>query len=135
VAPLPRERRRELLDELWPVVERAIEFVLSQQTVHGEVCWAVDADGNTMDDALVTGCSSIHKSLECAINIAHALYRPCPRWVEARWRLGEALRHRPIASTGPGRARRASRWTGSTRCSAACSGAAQAKARLVGALG
>ena len=31
---------RELLDELWPVVERAIEFVLSQQTVHGEVCWA-----------------------------------------------------------------------------------------------
>ena len=86
---------RELLDELWPVVERAIEFVLSQQTVHGEVCWAVDAEGNTMDDALVTGCSSIHKSLECAINIAHALYRPCPRWVEARWRLGEALRHRP----------------------------------------
>lgn len=85
----------ELLEELWETVERAIEFVLAQQTVHGDVCWAVDAGGNTMDDALVTGCSSIHKSLECAINIAHTLRRARPRWVEARWRLGEALRHRP----------------------------------------
>jgi hypothetical protein len=86
---------RDLLEECWPMVESAIEFVLAQQSVHGEVCWAVDADGTPRDDALVTGCSSIHKSLECAINIAHVLYRRCQRWLEARWRLGEALRHRP----------------------------------------
>jgi hypothetical protein len=86
---------REFLEEMWPVVERAIEFVLAHQGVHGEIAWAVDADGRSRDDALVTGCSSIHKSLECAINIAHTLYRDARRWVEARWRLGEALRHRP----------------------------------------
>ena len=85
----------DLLQEFWPMVERAIGFVLSQQSAHGEICWAVDATGNTMDDALVTGCSSIYKSLECAINIAHTLHRDATRWVTARARLGEALRNRP----------------------------------------
>lgn len=85
----------ELLEEMWEAVERAVEFVLARQTRYGEVCWAVDGDGNTMDDALVTGCSSIHKSLECAINIAHTLRQPRPRWTEARRRLGDALRHHP----------------------------------------
>lgn len=86
---------RELLEEMWPTLEAAIEFVLSQQTAHGDICWAVSRDGSTRDDSLLTGCSSIHKSLECAINIAHTLYRDCRRWVESRHRLGEALRHRP----------------------------------------
>ena len=86
---------RDWLESMWPMVEQAIGFVLSQQTPHGDVCWAVDAAGNTRDDSLVTGCSSIYKSLECAINIAHTLYRDSSRWIGARWNLGEALRHRP----------------------------------------
>jgi hypothetical protein len=86
---------RTFLEELWVVVERAIEFVLGLQSVFGEIQWAVDAQGNTMDDALVTGCSSIHKSLECAINIAHTLGIGARRWSEARARLGDALRNRP----------------------------------------
>lgn len=87
--------RRDFLEALWPTVERAIEFVLSLQTEHGEIHWAVDADGTAREDALVTGCSSIYKSLECAHNIAVTLERPRPQWTHARIALGDALRHHP----------------------------------------
>lgn len=86
---------RDFLEHCWPTVERAIAFVLAQQGPLGEIHWAVDTDGLPMEDALVTGCASIHKSLECAINIAHTLARDARHWIAARHRLGEALRHRP----------------------------------------
>ena len=80
---------------MWPTVERAISFVLAHQGPQGEIHWAVDTDGRPMEDALVTGCSSIHKSLECAVNIAHTIARDARHWVEARRQVGDALRHRP----------------------------------------
>ncbi len=86
---------REFLLRAWPMVRAAIGFVLGQQTSHGDINWAVDASGRAMGDALVTGCSSIYKSLECAINIAVAVHDPRPEWVSARRRLGAALRERP----------------------------------------
>ena len=58
---------------MWPIVDRAIGFVLSLQSEHGEIDWAVDGAGQAKGDALVTGCSSIYKSLECAHNIAITL--------------------------------------------------------------
>ncbi len=86
---------REFLAEMWPAVERAIAFVLALQTEHGEIYWAVDGDGKPKDDALVTGCSSIYKSLECAHNIAFTVGDKRPEWLVARTRLGQALRHKP----------------------------------------
>jgi len=86
---------RDFLHGLWPTVSAAIEFVLRLQSEHGEIQWAVDAAGNTMNDALVTGCSSIYKSLECAINIATTLVEPRPHWVAAREALGDALLRKP----------------------------------------
>jgi len=86
---------RAFLARMWPVVERAITFVLSLQTEHGDIHWKVDADGVPEEDALLTGCSSIYKSLECAHNISVTLDEPRPRWLEARDRLGVALRHKP----------------------------------------
>ena len=85
----------EFLRSLWPAVERAIDFVLSLQTRYGDVHWAVDADGNPMEDALLTGCSSIYKSLECAHNIAVTLGHSRAQWFRARLALGEALRRHP----------------------------------------
>jgi len=85
----------DFLHEMWPAVERAISFVLAHQGPQGEIHWAVDTDGRPMEDALVTGCSSIHKSLECAVNIAHTIARDARHWVEARRQVGDALRHRP----------------------------------------
>jgi len=83
------------LNRLWPMIERAMAFVLSHQTEHGEVHWAINPDHSPREDALVTGCSSIYKSLECAINIAVTLEKDCREWRAARDALGECLRHKP----------------------------------------
>ncbi len=79
---------------LWPAVQKAITFVVGLQTEHGEIHWAVDAEGDPQEDALITGCSSIYKSLECACNIATTLGFDCDHWREARDQLGEALSHK-----------------------------------------
>jgi hypothetical protein len=85
----------EFLQALWPAVDRAIGFVLSLQSEHGDIHWAVNGDGSPKEDALVTGCSSIYKSLECAHNIAVTLQEDRPHWLAARERLGDALRNKP----------------------------------------
>ncbi|MEM1145110.1 MAG: prenyltransferase [Pseudomonadota bacterium] len=85
----------DFLEAMAPTVERAIEFVLGLQTRHGDVHWAVDAAGIALEDALVTGCSSIYKSLECAYNVAGTLGKSRADWLAARARLGEALRKKP----------------------------------------
>jgi hypothetical protein len=87
--------RRQFLEEMWPTVEQAIGFVLILQTEHGDIHWAINADGSAREDALVTGCSSIFKSLECAHNIAVTLGHERPEWLAARARLGEAIRNKP----------------------------------------
>lgn len=88
-------KNTEFLRRLWPTVERAIGFVLRLQSEHGEIDWAVDEQGNAKGDALMTGCSSIYKSLECAHNIAVTLGELRPDWLSARERLGVALRQKP----------------------------------------
>lgn len=86
---------KNFLNTMWPTVERAIEFVLSLQSEHGDIHWAVNKNGSPKKDALITGCSSIYKSLECAINIAATLHKETDEWSEARTKLGEALRNKP----------------------------------------
>ena len=83
------------LRTLFPVVQRAMDFVLQYQSPEGEIDWAVDPTGAPLGDALVTGCSSIYKSLECAILIAETLGQQASSWRAARARLGDALRHHP----------------------------------------
>ncbi|HAH08618.1 MAG TPA: prenyltransferase [Alphaproteobacteria bacterium] len=83
------------LRSYWPMVERAITFVLQYQSEHGEIRWSAPDPGTPQDDALVTGCSSIYKSLECAIRIAELLDHDASAWRSARRRLGEALRDKP----------------------------------------
>ncbi|MGB1438559.1 MAG: prenyltransferase, partial [Luminiphilus sp.] len=46
------------LKEFFPVVDAAMAFVLALQGDAGEIDWSVDATGEPMGDALVTGCSS-----------------------------------------------------------------------------
>ncbi|MGJ8686440.1 MAG: prenyltransferase [Spongiibacteraceae bacterium] len=88
-------KNRSFLTDMWPCVEAAMGFVLRQQSEHGEINWAVDRSGESMCDALITGCSSIYKSLECAFNISVELAKPQLAWREARESLGNALRNKP----------------------------------------
>jgi len=83
------------LEELWPTVEDAMEFVLRLQGDTGQIFWCEDTTLGVREDSLITGCSSIYKSLECALNIATSLEIQVPEWAMARTRLGNALRHHP----------------------------------------
>ncbi|MGB0922319.1 MAG: prenyltransferase [Alphaproteobacteria bacterium] len=86
---------RNFLIRFYPMVERAIDFVVSLQSEHGDIPWAAGPDGVPAKDALVTACSSIYKSLECAALCARELDEPRHDWLDARARLGDALRTKP----------------------------------------
>jgi hypothetical protein len=86
---------RRFLVEHWETVRRAIDFVLSLQAATGEIYWALDTRTGINKDALVTGCSSIYKSLECTVQIAATLGEDATIYRSARAALGHALRHRP----------------------------------------
>lgn len=83
------------LQEMFPCVARAINFVLRYQSPTGEIYWAVAEDGSAKKDALITACASIYKSLECAIAIGDTLQQETSHWHEARIKLGDTLRHHP----------------------------------------
>ncbi len=85
----------DFLQSMWPVVEAAIEFVLRLQGEQGQIYWAEDTSLGIREDSLVTGCSSIFKSFECALNIATQLDMKVSRWALARTRLGHALTTHP----------------------------------------
>lgn len=83
------------LESMWSTVEAGLEFALGQQAETGEVNWAVAPDGRAYEDALLTGNSSIYKSVECGLAAARELGHDRPRWRTARERLGEVIRDRP----------------------------------------
>lgn len=86
---------REFLEALWPTVRAAIEFVLRLQGPQGQIYWCEDTTLGIREDSLITGCSSIYKSLECALNIATSLNEDMPSWAITRTRLGNAIAHHP----------------------------------------
>ncbi len=88
---------RAHLEKHWPMVERAIDFVLDLQTPRGEILWARHADGTPWSFALLTGSSSIFHSLRCAIAIAESLGHDRPDWELSAERLGSVIAHEPNA--------------------------------------
>jgi hypothetical protein len=86
-----------LLEALWPVVDRAIGFVLSLQRPGGEFLWSVDPDGVPGGFALLTGSASIFHSLHCALAIAERMGVSRPAWEQAARRVGCAVVGRPEA--------------------------------------
>ncbi|MGH9100504.1 MAG: prenyltransferase [Acidimicrobiales bacterium] len=89
----------DLLARHWPMVERAIDFVLRWQRPDGSVRWSLDQAGRPESYALLTGSSSIFHSLRCAVAAAEALDRPRPGWELAAGRLGHAVARHPRAFT------------------------------------
>lgn len=85
------------LETMWPVVERAIDFVLELQTPRGEVLWARHPDGTPWPFALLTGSSSICHSLRCAIAVAEHLGHERPDWELSGANLAHVLANVPEA--------------------------------------
>ncbi|MGC1513444.1 MAG: hypothetical protein WA797_11075 [Acidimicrobiales bacterium] len=85
------------LDTMWPVVERAIDFVLGLQTPRGEILWARHPDGTPWPFALLTGSSSICHSLRCAIALAEHLGHERPDWELSGANLAHAIANVPEA--------------------------------------
>ena len=88
---------RDFLQDLWPVVDSALEFALRLQLPTGEICWARDASGLTFPGALLTASACIHMSLSSGLALAVELGQERPNWGLARHRLGNAIRRRPQA--------------------------------------
>ena len=76
----------------WPTVEAAIDFALDFQRETGEIAWRGD---DPDDGALLTGSSSIHHSLKCAIAIAERLGHERPDWELSLGSLAISIAHRP----------------------------------------
>ncbi len=83
------------LEELWPVVDRALGFVLRWQKSDGTVRWSVDPDGRPQDYALLTGSSSMYHALRCGVACAEVLGKERPDWELAAGRIAHAITHAP----------------------------------------
>ncbi len=81
----------------WPMVERAMAFVVRWQMVDGTIRWSLDAQGRAESYALLTGSSSIFHSLRCAVALAERVEVAHPEWELALARLGHAVAHHPGA--------------------------------------
>lgn len=87
---------RRFAEKMWPVVAKAIDFVLGLQFSTGEIAWAKGPSG-VADEALLTGCASIHHAIRCALALADYLDAPQPEWEVAAGRLGHAIADHPDA--------------------------------------
>ncbi|MEU1674773.1 prenyltransferase [Streptomyces roseifaciens] len=91
------------LDSMWPTVYAAVEFVLALQQAGGQIGWKREDDGTPVTDALLTGSSSIHQALRCALAIAEHREEPQPDWELATGLLAHAIRRHPERFLDKGR--------------------------------
>ena len=87
---------RRFADTMWPVVTKAIDFVLDMQLSGGEISWARSPSG-LEPEALLTGCASIYHSIRCALALADYFDDPQPEWEVAVGRLGHVIAEHPDA--------------------------------------
>ncbi len=114
-----------LLEAMWPVVDRAMGFVLGLQQPGGELLWSMEPDGTPARFALLTGSSSVHHSLRSAVAIAAAVGQDRPEWELAAGRIAHAVIHRED-SFEP-KERWAMDWYYPVLCGALSGGAARAR--------
>ena len=95
---------------------RGLDLVTRMQLPGGAIGWALRPDGTADDTALLTGNASLFQALRCGIALAGLHGRGRSR--TGSWRSPTSGRR---CAPGPRRSPtgRATRWTGTTRCSAA----------------
>lgn len=92
---------RGFIEAMWPIVEKAITWVLDLQEPRGEILWARHADGTPWPFALLTGSSSMCHSIRCAIELAAELGHERPDWELAVARLAHTIRHHHADAFAP----------------------------------
>lgn len=88
------EEDTDFLAEMWPVLNRAINFVVSLRMADGAISWALDPEGIPEDYPLLTGNSSTYGSLVSALRIAEHLGYDRPLWRETAIDLGDIIRNK-----------------------------------------
>jgi hypothetical protein len=95
--------RRDLgfVELMWPVVRRALDFVVGMQLPFGGIAWSQEWDDHGPSrvnrDALLAGSSSIYQSLRAGVALAELVGDSQPEWELVGGRLGHALReHRDL---------------------------------------
>lgn len=83
------------VERFWPMVERAMTFVLNMRRKDGTILWAKEVDAEPWSYALLTGSSSIRHSLHCAANVAALLGEPRPLWRAAADAIDAVVNHSP----------------------------------------
>ncbi len=86
-----------LVEELWPVLDAALAWVLRLQRPGGEFAWSVDADGRVGRFALLTGTASTVHSLRAGAAVARLVGDDRPEWSAAADAAADAVAHRPEA--------------------------------------
>ena len=93
---------RAIVQRMWPVVRRGLDFVVGQQLAFGGIAWSQEwetgPDGTSRpakvnEEALLAGSSSIYQALRAGVALAELMDHPQPEWELAGGRLGHALRH------------------------------------------
>jgi len=84
----------EFLTRFFPLVVRTVEYALRHQAQDGTIAWRAD---DPSDGALLTGSSSIHASLRCALLLSEHLGEERPDWEVALGSLAHAITHREHA--------------------------------------
>ena len=92
---------RGFLESMFPVVERAIDWVFKLQQPRGEILWARHADGSPWSFALLTGSSSMYHSTRAALAISREVGSERTDWIEPISRLGKVIREQPDGAFAP----------------------------------
>lgn len=79
----------------WPVIERALDFVMALQKPSGAIRWARNVRGRPTRKGLVAGSSSIHLSMRCAARMARELGVDPTVYEDSAARVARALREEP----------------------------------------
>ena len=92
---------RGFAETMFPVVERALDWVFALQQQRGEILWARHADGTPWSFALLTGSSSMYHSARSALALSRLVGVDREDWSERIDRLGSVLRTQPEGAFAP----------------------------------
>lgn len=71
---------RTFVERMWPLVERALDFVLSTRRADGLAVWAIRPDARPWEYALLTGTSSVQHALRAGVRLAALAGLERPQW-------------------------------------------------------